>query len=483
MSSPAADAPSPAAVRRLVVGLLPAIFLGAIDGQIVPVALLTIGRALGDATLIAWVMAGYLVAGTVVTPIYGKLSDLHGRRRMLLAALAVSVVGSAACALAVSMPALIGGRVLQGLGSGALFALAQAAAADVISGPERGRYQGYFSAVFATAALAAPLLGGFLTTHLSWRAVFWVNLPLAALAAWQVRRVVAPAPSGRVRAPIDGWGAALLAAGLGITLIALTRVGQGAGWLSASTLGLVALGVVLLAGWAWREADAPEPIVPLSLFANRRVLAACVVTALNFFVLIGCTVLLPLSMQTVGDARADEVALRLVALTLATPLGAFTAGRLMLARPMVGAIAAAGCAIASAGLLALAWTATDRTPPALAAMAALGYGLGMTLPAVLVAAQGAVGPALIGVVTSLVAFFRSLGGVIGIAVLTSIVLASTDGASIVDAPREPLAQAFRWAFGVAAGASAIAAAVAFTLGNVGADPAPAPGAGPPDATT
>lgn len=458
------QAASPAAIRRLVLGLLPAIFVGAIDTSIVPVALLTIGRDLGDAALIPWVMGAFLVAGTVATPIYGKLSDLHGRRRMLEIALALLAVGSVLCAIAPSMPLLIAARVLQGLGSGALFALAQAAAADVISGPERGRYQAYFSGVFATAALAAPLLGGLLTQYFSWRAVFWINLPLAAFAAWRVRAVVAPLRSGRGLARIDWWGAALLTAGLGLLLIAFARIGQGAGWASGATLGLAALGAALLAGWVWREADAPEPIVPLSLFANHTVLAACVANALNFFVLIGSTVLLPLSMQAVGGARTDEVAVRLVAVTLATPAGAFTGGRLMLRWPRrLGAICAIGSLVACAGLLALAGASAPGRVAPIAAMIPLGFGLGLTLPTVLVAAQGAVGMAMIGVVTALVSFFRSLGGVIGIAVLTSVVTGASGGSSIADADPASLARAFGFAFGTAAAVVALAAAVSLGI--------------------
>ena len=209
---------------------MPANFLSSIDQSMVPVALLTIGRDLGDLSWIAWVMSGYLVAGTVATPIYGKLSDLHGRRRMLLGAIMVACVGSLICSMAVSMPMLVAARVLQGLGSGAVFALAQAAVADVVSGPERGKYQAYFSGVFATSALAAPVMGGLLTQYLSWRAIFWVNLPIAALAWWCIYKVLPRHTRGPgARIPIDWMGAAWLTAGLGLGLIALTRVGQGAG--------------------------------------------------------------------------------------------------------------------------------------------------------------------------------------------------------------------------------------------------------------
>ena len=459
-------APAPAAVRRVVLGLMPALFLGAIDGSIVPVALLTIGRALGDVSLIPWVMAGYLVAGTVATPIYGKLSDLHGRRRLLGIAIAISAAGSALCAVAVSMPMLVAARVVQGLGSGALFALAQAAAADVVSGPERGRWQGYFSSVFAGAALAAPLLGGMLTEHLSWRAVFWINLPLAALAAWRARAVLRAAPRARGEARIDWAGALLLAAGLGVLLVALARGGHGAAWLGGPTLALVACGAALLALWAWRESGAPEPIVPTSLFADRTVLACCVANALNFFVLIGATVLLPLSMQAVGGARADEVAVRLVAVTLATPAGAFTAGRVMLRARRMGAIAAFGSAAACAGLVVLAIASRPHALVPVAAMVPLGFGLGMTLPPILVAAQGAVGPAMIGVVTGLIAFFRSLGGVVGVATLTSVVMSAAVGGSLVAADPATLAHAFRVAFGAAAVAAALGAWVALRIPSV-----------------
>jgi MFS family permease len=454
-----------APAHRVVAGLMPAIFLGAIDGSMLPAALLTIGRALGDASLIAWVMTGYLVAATVATPVYGKLSDLYGRRPMLIAALAMAVFGSVLSAAAQSMPMLIGARVLQGLGSGVLFALAQAAMADVVSGPERGRYQGWFSSVFATAALAAPLAGGLLTEHVTWRAVFLLNLPLALLALWSVRRVVPHRARGHGDAAAIDWvGAGLLAAGLGIALVAISRVGHGAGWLDRDTLALAALGVLLLAGWVGRESGAREPIVPLSLFGNRVVLAGCLATLSNFFVLLGCTVLLPLSMQALGGYRPDEVAARLIALTLSVPAGAFCGGRIMLRTPQVGRLTAAGLMLATLALAATVALPPGTTALQTALMVPLGIGLGLTLPATIVGVQMAVGPSMVGVATSLVAFFRSLGGVLGVAVLTSLVLGAGDRLTGTDPAA--LQRAFDAAFTCAAAVALLGSAVALRLGPV-----------------
>lgn len=445
---------------------MPVIFLGAIDGSILPVALLTIARSLGDAALIAWVMTGYLVAGAIATPIYGKLSDLHGRRPMLAIALSLAMAGSLLAAAAPTMGILVGARVLQGLGSGALFALAQAAMADVVSGPVRARYQGWFSSVFATAALAAPLAGGLLTEHLSWRAVFLLNLPLALLALWSVRRVVPPRPRAQGDiGSIDWIGALLLAAGLAVALIAITRIGQGAGWTSRGSLASAAIAVALLAAWVRREAGAREPIVPLSMFGNRTVMACCLATMSIFFVLIGCTVLLPLSMQAVGGLRTDDAALRLIALTLAVPAGAFLAGRLMQRTLQAGRIAAAGCGLAALALAAIVPLPVTAIAATTALMAPLGLGLGLTLPSLIVAVQTAVGPSMVGVATALASFSRSLGGVVGVAVLTSLVTGA-GAAAPATADAAALARAFDAAYATAACVALLGAAASLRVGAI-----------------
>jgi EmrB/QacA subfamily drug resistance transporter len=426
---------APAQVRRIVLGLLPAIFIGAVDQTMVSVALYSIGRDLQNVGLMSWVVSAYLVAATVCTPIYGKLSDLYGRRHLLSIALGVCLVASVLCATAQTMPQLIAYRVLQGLGAGSLFALSQAAVADVVSGPQRGRYQGYFSGVFATAAVAGPLLGGFLSHYLSWRAIFWVNLPLAAITLWIVRRVLAPIPVERHAHRIDWLGAALLTGGIGLMLVALTRVGQGAGWTAASTLVLAAGGAAFLATWVLQSMQATEPIVPLSLFRNRIVSASCATVALNFFTLIGVSVMLPLAMQSVGGSAADEAALRMLPLTLGVPLGALVGGRIMLRWPDYRALAIGGCALAAAALGGIALVPFGWRWALAALMLPLGIGLGITLPVVLVASQMAVGPQLIGLVTATTAFFRSLGGAIGIAMLTSLLFVAIGAAdAVTDAP-------------------------------------------------
>jgi MFS family permease len=443
---------------------MPANFLSAIDQSMVPVALLTIGSDLGDLTWIAWVMSGYLVAGTVATPIYGKLSDLHGRRRMLLAAIVLACLGSLTCSLAVSMPMLVAARVLQGLGSGAIFALAQAAVADVVSGPERARFQAYFSGVFATSALVAPVMGGLLTQYLSWRAIFWVNLPIAALSWWCIYKVLPTHTRGTgPRVSIDWMGAAWLTAGLGLGLIALTRVGQGAGWLGSSTLLLAGSSALLLTGWVKRKPGKAQPIVPLALFRNGTVAGCCAITACTFFVLTGCSVLLPLAMQTVGEARTDQVAFRLIALTLAVPVGAFTGGQIMLRTKRLRELSAVGSLLSCGALAGLAFFMPKAGPGLAALMVPLGLGIGVTLPIMTVLAQMAVEPRQTGITTATVSFFRSLGSVIGIAVLTSLVLSAAAGTVITKTDPAVLRSAFTWAFALASLSALIAAALAMRL--------------------
>ena len=460
-------------VTRVVLGLLLAIFLAAIDQTIVAVALVSIGRDLGDFHLVPWIVSGYLVASTVATPIYGKLSDLYGRRPLLSAAIAVYMLAALLCAIAQSMPQLIAFRILQGLGGGGLIALAQATIADVAPGPERGRYQGYLSGVFAVAAVAGPVLGGYLTFYLSWRAIFWLALPLAIAAFLITRRAMLKLSARGEKRPIDWLGALLLALGLSTLMIALTRIGQGHGWFAGSTLGLAGIAIAALVACALREHVAPEPILPPNLFTNRVVLLCCLTVSLVFFMLMGHSVLLPIWMQSLGGAGANEVAIRMLPLTLGIPFGAFVSGRILMrlgrARPLI----VAGTLVALVGALLMAFADVNAPMATAAVMGLLGIGIGLTLPASIVAVQSAVAPKQVGIATALSALFRTLGGAIGIAILTSVLFAQVRAnrgiapgeptGPLTDVPAATLATGFHGAFVVGIAVAALALLIAWFL--------------------
>lgn len=421
-ASPSVPTSSPNALR-VVLGLLLAMLLAALDQTLVSVALVSIGRDLDGMALTPWVVSGFLVASTVATPIYGKLSDVFGRRRLLSVAILLTVGASVLCAFAQSMPQLIALRVLQGLGSGGLMVLVQSVVADVAPGPERGRFQGYLSGVFAFAAVAGPMLGGYLTHYLSWRAVFWLNLPLGVAALLAARRVLPGRDPARRAHRIDYAGAVLLAAGLASLMIGLTRLGRGHALSEPASLALFGAAALLLLLTALQERRAPEPLMPPALLRHRTVVLCCAILGLQFFVLIGCTVMMPMAMQALTGAGPDAVALRMLPLTLGIPCGAFTGGRWLYARASIRPPVVASGLMAAAGV---SFFAADPAAAGLlqfAGMLMLGFGLGLSMAPALVAAQSAVAPREVGVATATVALFRTLGGAMGIAVLSSIVFA------------------------------------------------------------
>lgn len=449
-------------------GLMLVILLGAMEQTVVAVAAPAITTQLHGFELIAWVVSAYILASTVATPIYGRLSDIYGRRAILTAAIALFFLASTGCALAQTMPQLIAFRILQGMGGGGLISAAQATIADVVPLRERGRYQGYISGVFAFASLAGPMVGGYLTHYLSWRWIFWINLPLAILAMAVVRRSLRYLPVVRAARRIDYIGAVLFAAGLTTFLIAVTRTGQGAAATSPSNIALLMSAFIVLALFAWHEKRTAEPLIPLSLLSNRTVAICCAALFICFFQFISMAVLLPLRLQIAGGAAADEAALRLLPLTLSIPLGAFFAGRMMSRTGRYKPYHLGGAIVAALGAFALSFITSEQTVAMAIVMGLMGTGIGFQFPTALVATQNSVPPSQIGVATAMTSLSRLLGGAIGVALLTSILLALLRGvadsisveslrAAVMEKPatHEAVETAFRHLFLVSAWVSVI----------------------------
>lgn len=462
-------------ILRVVIGTMPVMFMGALDQTIVAIALVAISRDLGHVELVPWVVTGYLIASSISTPIYGKLSDLFGRWPMLAVSIVLFVLASTTAAFAQSMTQLLALRLLQGLGGGGLITLTQAVVGDVAPGHLRGRYQGYLASVFATAAVLGPIAGGVLTQYISWRAVFAVNIPLGIAAFLIARRALRTLPVEVRHRPIDYAGAALLGLALSCLLIALTALGGRIGGLDGWVVPLAATGIVASIALVLRERRAPEPILPPSLFRNRVVTLCIAVAGLGFFVLIGSQVQIPMALQSMHGQRADQVALALIPLTLATPCGAMVCGMLMTRMISFRWVLALGQAVSLLALLPLAIFMPGPGLTYAILLAGLGFGIGLTLPATIAAPQMAVERELIGITTATLGLARPLGGAIGIAILSTALFttigtaaapASSGAGAIGDLAAIPpgiLAQGFRVSFAIMAAASVLALVAALRM--------------------
>jgi EmrB/QacA subfamily drug resistance transporter len=401
-------------------GLMAGMLLAALDQTIVSTALPTIVGELGGLDHLSWVVTAYLLTTTVSTPLYGKLSDLYGRKLMFQAAIVIFLLGSVLCGVAQNMGQLIAFRGIQGIGGGGLMAMAFAIIGDVVSPRERGRYTGYLGAVFAVASVAGPLLGGFFVDNLTWRWVFYVNVPIG-IVALVVTSSVLQLPFTRRDHRIDFEGAALLVAGVSALLLALVWGGTEYEWGSATILGLLTGSAVLLAVFVVWEGRSEEPILPLRLFRGRvftiGVLLSFVVGASMF----GAIVFLPLFLQVVTGASATNSGLLLLPLMAGLMTTSVGSGRIIARTGHYRRWPMAGMVTSGVGMTLLSTMDSDtsRLESSLY-MAVLGLGIGMVMQVLVLAMQNASEPRDMGVVTSSANFFRSLGGSMGISVFGAI---------------------------------------------------------------
>ncbi|WP_455923957.1 MDR family MFS transporter [Pseudomonas putida] len=418
--------PQPA-LRSILISLMLAIFLGALDQTIVAVSMPAISAQFHDINLLAWVISGYMVAMTVAVPIYGKFGDLYGRRRMILIGLALFTVASLFCALAQSMQQLVLARVIQGIGAGGMVSVSQAIIGDFVPPRERGRYQGYFSSMYAAASVAGPVLGGYMTEYLSWRWIFLLNLPLG-LGAWLYARHVLVGLAVKRRQPIiDYLGTMLMIVGLTSLLVSITELGQGRAIGTPAVWGTLLLAVLALGLFVRHERRAPEPLLPMHLFGIRPAVLCWCTVFFTAFQAISLSVLIPLRFQTVTGAGADAAALDVLPLAIGLPIGAFLGGRHTARSGRFKPVILTGTLLMPLGILGLAFTPPNALWWSGVFMLLTGFAAGLQFPTSLVGAQNAVQQQDIGVGTSTTNLFRSLGGAVGVACMSALLLALLHG--------------------------------------------------------
>jgi EmrB/QacA subfamily drug resistance transporter len=410
-------------IKRTLAGVVLCIFLAAIDQTVVVPAVPAIAADLNGFGHLAWIVSAYLITCTSMTPIYGKLSDIYGRRGLLLPAIGLFMFASALCAMAQTLPQLIAARALQGIGGGGLMSMAQASIADVVAPRERGRYQAYMAGAWAVACIAGPIVGGWMTDAVSWRAIFWINLPIGALAMVLSNRALRMIKVRRLQTRIDYPGAILLTGVITAFLLVMSWGGEVYAWLSPELLATAGAAVLLVAALILQERRAPDPLLPPRLFANTVFDAGVVIAFIASAGIFGGTFLLPLYFQFERGADASQAGALIVPFLATHTIGAFGAGQLARRVGKLKAILLAGIAAATLGFALLA-TIGAHTPAAaaLSYMAIVGVGIGACMPATLMMVQNAVGQRDVGTATAALLFLRSMGGAFGSTLVGAILV-------------------------------------------------------------